>query len=121
MRALLGDLPEVPGQDQAVTASDATWWASLVLRTGGDSALSTSLQVVDSKGPSSVSVDRNTQMKIVKEVEKKNKKKLRRGKPQKKLTGNQREKRRLQLQEKGESPLRLRAAEIIMIMGGLPL
>ena len=104
LRALLGDLPEVPGQDQAVTASDATWWASLMLRTGGDPALSTSLEAVDSKGPSSVLVDSNNQMKIVKEVEKKKKKKHRRGKPQKKLTGNQREKRRRQLQEKGGVP-----------------
>ena len=92
LRALLGDLPEVPGQDQAIMASDATWWASLVLRAGGDPALSTSLKAVDSKGPSSVSVDSNNQLKTVKEVEKKKKK--RRGKPQKKLTGNQREKRR---------------------------
>ena len=118
-RALLGDLPEVPGQDQAVTASDATWWASLVMRAVGssgpaqrsrndpggkddDPVLSTSLRAVDSKGPSSASVASNNQIETVKKVEKKKKK--RRGKPQKKLTGNQREKRRRQIQENGGVP-----------------
>ena len=67
-------LPEVPGKDQAVMASDATWWASLVMDAvkysgssqdsrnaqrveDGDSAWSTSLRATDSKGPSSTSMD----------------------------------------------------------------
>ena len=48
----------------------------------GDPARSTSLRAADSKGPSSASVTDDK------------KKKKRRGMPQKKLTGNQREKRR---------------------------
>ena len=114
--ALRGDLPEVPGKDQAVTASDATWWASLVMDAvrysasaqgsrndqrvrDGDSAWSTNLRVVDSKGPSSASVTITNQTETVKTDDKKKKK--RRGKPQKKLTGNQREKRRCEIQVNG--------------------
>ena len=75
LRALLGDLPEIPGQDQAVTASDATWWASLVMKCvwsskNSDPALSTSLRAVDSKGPSSALVASNNQIETVEIFEK---------------------------------------------------
>ena len=112
--ALRGDLPEVPGKDQAVTASDATWWASLVMGAvgfsgsaqgsrndqggrDGDPAWSARLRVVDSKRASSASVTTTNQTETVKTVDKKKKK--RRGKQRKKLTGNQREKRRHENQE----------------------
>ena len=66
-----------------------------------DPALSTSLRAVDSKGPSSALVASNNQIETVEIFEKK---KRRRGKPQKKLTGNQRDKRRRQIQENGGVP-----------------
>ena len=117
--ALRGDLPEVPGKDQAVMASDATWWASLVMCAAGssgsaqgsrndqggrdgDPAWSTSPRAADSKGASSASVTTTNQTETVKTVDKKKKK--RRGKQQKKLTGDQREKRRHQNEKNGRGP-----------------
>ena len=116
--ALRGDLPEVPGKDQAVTVSDAIWWASLVIalrdsqdllraaendqgRRDGDPAWSVSFRAVDSKGASSASVTTTNETETVKTVDKKRK---RRGKQRKKLTGNQREKRRHENQENGGGP-----------------
>ena len=100
-------------------ASDATWWASLVMDAvkysgssqdsrnaqrveDGDSAWSTSLRATDSKGPSSTSMTIPNQTETVKTDDKKKKK--RRGKPKKKLTGNQREKRRCEIQANGVGP-----------------
>ena len=68
----------------------------------GDPARSTSLRAADSKGPSSASVATTNQTETVKTDDMKKKK--RRGKPQKKLTGNQREKRRREIQENGVGP-----------------
>ena len=108
--ALRGELPDVPGADQAVTASDATWWASLVMCTAGSSGdqgsghgsgndqgggdndppPSTSLRADDGRIVSTSSATAGNQTETANTDDKKK----RRGKPQKKLTGNQREKRR---------------------------